>query len=187
MADQAHSPADPEPVTAPGAGAVASPDDADAVHEWYRALPAKRIGAAMLLTDSAGRLLLVRPTYKPGWEIAGGLVEDEEAPHEAVAREVAEELGIDRQPGRLVCVDWIPARHPKTDGLMLVFDGGTLDEATLGRIRLPTEELSEYRLVYSDQLDEYLPEHMARRVREAIRARHEGSTLYLVHGRWRGS
>lgn len=150
---------------------------------WYRALPAKRIGAAMLLTDADRRLLLVRPTYKPGWECAGGLVEADEAPHEAVAREVAEELGLDREPGRLLCIDWIPARPPKTDGLMLVFDGGTLDEAAFDRVRLPADELSEYRLVDPGQLDDCLPEHMARRVRAALRARHEGSTLYLVDGR----
>lgn len=157
--------------------------DARRVHAFYGALPAKRVGAAMLLTDAAARLLLVRPTYKPGWEAPGGLVERDEAPHLAVAREVAEELGLDLGPGRLLCIDWIPARHPKTDGLMLIFDGGSLDQATLDRIRLPPDELSEYRLVPRAELDDYLPAHMARRVRVAIRAREEGSTLYLVDGR----
>ena len=156
--------------------------DARRLHGFYRGLPAKRVGAAMLLTDPSGRLLLVRPTYKPGWEAPGGLVERDEAPHLAVAREVAEELGLDLGPGRLLCIDWIPARHPKTDGLMLIFEGESLDQATLDMIRLPADELSEYRLVTPAELDHYLPAHMARRVREAIRAREEGSTLYLVDG-----
>ncbi|MDQ3553481.1 MAG: GNAT family N-acetyltransferase [Chloroflexota bacterium] len=156
--------------------------DARRMHAFYRGLPAKRVGAAMLLTDASGRLLLVRPTNKPGWEAPGGLVDRDEAPHLAVVREVAEELGLHLGQGRLLCMDWIPARHPKTDGLMLIFDGGTLDAATIHTIRLPADELSEYRLVPPAELDDYLPVHMARRVREAIRAREEGSTLYLVDG-----
>jgi 8-oxo-dGTP diphosphatase len=59
-----------------------------------------------VFTDAAGRVLLVRPTYKEHWEIPGGMVEASESPHEAPAREVAEELGIDRPVGRLLCVDW---------------------------------------------------------------------------------
>lgn len=170
-------------LTDDGMDSAAAESDARRVHAFYRGLPAKRVGAAMLLTDAAGRLLLVRPTYKPGWEAPGGLVERDEAPHVAVAREVVEELSLDLGQGRLLCIDWIPARHPKTDGLMLIFDGGTLDAATLDRIRLPADELSEYRLVPRAELDDYLPAHMARRVRVAIRAREEGSTRYLVDGR----
>ncbi len=170
------------PLTASDADQAAADGQAHRMHVFYRGLPAKRVGAAMLLTDPSGRLLLVRPTYKPGWEIPGGLVERDEAPHLAVVREVAEELGLSLGQGCLLCIDWIPARHPKTDGLMLIFDGGTLDAATIDTIRLPANELSEYRLVPRAELDDYLPAHMARRVRQAIRARKEGSTLYLVDG-----
>ena len=177
------TPADLERQQRAGAGLDESAPDTETIHEWYRSLPAKRTGAAMLLTDVAGRLLLVKPTYKPGWEVPGGMVERNEAPHDAVARELTEELGLVRTPGRLLCIDWIPARHPKTDGLMLIFDGGILDEATLATIRLPADELSEHRLVNPEELDDYLPAHMARRVREAIGARDEGPPLYLVDGR----
>ncbi len=60
---------------------------------------------------------------------------------------------------------------------------GSLDQAALDTIRLPAAELSEYRLVPQAELDDYLPAHMASRVRVAIRAREEGSTLYLVDRR----
>lgn len=56
----------------------------------------------MLFTDALGRLLVVKPTYKPGWELPGGSVEDGESPGRAAVREIAEELGVERPVGRLL-------------------------------------------------------------------------------------
>lgn len=47
----------------------------------YRAtLPAKRMGTAALFVDPAGRALIVQPSYKPYWELPGGVVEAGESP-----------------------------------------------------------------------------------------------------------
>lgn len=166
------------------AGALAVSDDADErTRAWYRALPAKRIGAGVVFADADGRVLLVRPTYKDHWEIPGGMVEAGESPHEAAAREVAEELGIDRPAGRLLCVDWVPPRDPKTDGLMFLFDGGRLALEDAAAIVLRSEELSEHQFVAADALDDFLPAHMARRVVAALAARDAGVTPYLADGR----
>ena len=48
-----------------------------------------RVAAGVLIRDDAGRVLLVKPTYKDGWEIPGGYVEKGESPHAAATREVA--------------------------------------------------------------------------------------------------
>ncbi len=42
-----------------------------------------RVAAGVLFRDAAGRVLLVKPTYKDGWEIPGGYVERGESPHAA--------------------------------------------------------------------------------------------------------
>lgn len=153
------------------------------VREFYQGLPGKRIGAGVLFTDHPGRVLLVHPTYKGSWEIPGGLVEVGESPDAAATREVGEETGLYRPAGRLLCVDWVPPRDPKTDGLMLVFDGGILDAQDAGAIVLPPEELSEHRFVAPGGLERYLPEHMARRLVTALAARADGIPRYLVDGR----
>jgi 8-oxo-dGTP diphosphatase len=67
-------------------------------------------GGGSLFRDEDGRVLLVDPVYKPTWDLPGGAVEKEESPHAACRREVAEELGLDRPPGRVLVVDWIPSR-----------------------------------------------------------------------------
>jgi ADP-ribose pyrophosphatase YjhB (NUDIX family) len=48
--------------------------------------------AGALFFDDFSRLLLVQPSYKPGWEIPGGFLQPGETPTEAAVREVAEEL-----------------------------------------------------------------------------------------------
>src|SRR3954453_1136775 len=66
------------------------------------------VAAGVLVHDEEGRLLMVRPTSKDGWDIPGGYVEPDESPADAARRELREELGVDRQPGRLLVVDWAP-------------------------------------------------------------------------------
>ena len=65
------------------------------------------LAAGVLLFDDAGRVLLVDPTYKAGWEFPGGVVESGEPPARAGVREVAEELGVElAELPRLLVVDW---------------------------------------------------------------------------------
>ena len=51
-----------------------------------------RVAAGALFSDDDGRILMVRPSYQPAWEIPGGFVEAGESPAQACVREVAEEL-----------------------------------------------------------------------------------------------
>ena len=58
-----------------------------------------------IITDAAGRLLLVKRGHEPGkglWSIPGGRVEPGETDEQAVIREVREETGLAVRPGRLV-------------------------------------------------------------------------------------
>lgn len=150
---------------------------------YYESLPGKRVAAGLLCRDVDARVLLVRPTYKTDWEVPGGLVEAGESPLAAVRREVTEELGISLDVGRLLVVDWLPVRPPKTEGLMLIFDGGLIDEGHSARIELLAEELSEWQFEEASKLGAYLPDFMARRVAVALRASVTGESTYLEWGR----
>jgi ADP-ribose pyrophosphatase YjhB (NUDIX family) len=48
----------------------------------------KRVSADLLIADHYGRILLVNPTYKSGWDLPGGMAEANEPPVEAAAREL---------------------------------------------------------------------------------------------------
>ncbi|WP_435590572.1 NUDIX domain-containing protein [Nocardia sp. bgisy118] len=136
--------------------------------------------AAGALFARGERILLVHKIYGNGWDLPGGLVEDGESPAAACRREVREELGIDRTPGRLLVHDWAP--YPgEGDKILYVFDGGELG-ADEKAIELQAEELDDWRWVGLDTLDDYVVPRLARRVRHAHIAKCAGRTRYLEHG-----
>lgn len=51
-------------------------------------------GVAALVCDADGRVLLVRHSYNPGWQLPGGGVGRGEPPADAVMRELREEVGL---------------------------------------------------------------------------------------------
>ncbi len=137
----------------------------------------------MLLFDDADRVLLVDPTYKPGWEFPGGIVEPGESPARAGRREVAEELGIELTGGlELLVVDWEPPHPPGHGGLRLLFDGGRMPSADIGRLLLPDAELRAWRFVTEDEAAGLLPPVRLDRLRWALRAREQGRPLNLEAG-----
>ncbi|WP_305786374.1 NUDIX domain-containing protein [Symbioplanes lichenis] len=150
--------------------------------DYTASLPRKRMGAGVLLSDHRGRVLLVEPTYTDYWEIPGGAVEADESPYAAAVREVDEELGLPLRPGRLLVTDWVPPRPDRTEGLMLLFDGGLLTPEQTDRIQLPAEELRSWAWCTEHEATDRLSDLLSRRITAAIRARADGSPAYLENG-----
>lgn len=137
--------------------------------------------AGALIRDERGRILLVEPTYKDHWEIPGGLIEVGETPSRGCARELAEELGLVREPGRLLVVDWAP--HPEQgDRVLFVFDGGVLTPGDVAAIRLQADELASYAFLPPEEAFDLLIPRLERRMRAAALALADGGTAYLEHG-----
>ncbi|MDI5965353.1 NUDIX domain-containing protein [Streptomyces sp. SL13] len=143
------------------------------------------LAAGVLMFDEEDRVLLVDPTYKPGWEFPGGVVERGEPPARAAVREVAEELGLDLAAGtrmRLLVVDWEPPRSPRYGGLRLLFDGGTLSADRTDELLLPAAELRGWRFVTEEEAADLLPPERFARLHWALRARALGRTVNLEAG-----
>ncbi|MGW1316152.1 NUDIX domain-containing protein [Streptomyces sp. NPDC002426] len=144
---------------------------------------AETVASGVLLFDEQDRVLLVDPTYKPGWEFPGGVVEPGEAPAQAGIREVAEELGLrlDTVPELLV-VDWEAPKPPAYGGLRFLFDGGRLHGEDAARLLLPGSELRGWRFVTEEEAASLLPPTRFERLRWALRARERSSVLNLEAG-----
>ncbi|MEE1755336.1 NUDIX hydrolase [Streptomyces sp. SP18CS02] len=141
------------------------------------------LAAGVLLFDEQDRVLLVDPTYKPGWEFPGGVVEQGEPPARAGMREVAEEIGLRLESvPRLLLVDWEPPRPPGYGGLRFLFDGGTLTGAQAAGVLLPGSELRGWRFVTEEEASGMLPPVRYERLRWALRARERGTVLNLESG-----
>jgi 8-oxo-dGTP pyrophosphatase MutT (NUDIX family) len=144
---------------------------------------AETLAAGVLLFDEQDRVLLVDPTYKPGWEFPGGVVEPGEPPARAGMREVAEELGLELPAvPRLLVVDWEPPSPPGYGGLRLLFDGGLLPVAEAGRLVLPGAELRGWRFATETEAAGLLPPVRLSRLRWALRARERATVLNLEAG-----
>src|ERR1700720_4861099 len=109
-------------------------------------LPAIPVSAGALIFDQAGRLLILKPTYKSGWTIPGGVMEaDGETPWEACRREVREECGIEVRRGRLACMDFRRPKPGRAGGIRFLFDCGRIDDQRLPGIVAHPEEAAESR------------------------------------------
>jgi 8-oxo-dGTP diphosphatase len=148
--------------------------------DFYSRIPKRRMGAGVLFVNAAGDPLLVEPTYKPSWEIPGGIVEAGEDPRACATREVEEELGLEVVIGRMLVIDHRTDPPPKGDSIMTIYDGGVLSD--LGTIRLQADELGSYQFVPVDELEQYVTERLAYRVREALRAQADGCTVEIING-----
>lgn len=142
----------------------------------------KRMAATVLYFDAAGRVLIVEPTYVPYWELPGGAVEADESPYAAACREVHEELGLSRPAGRLLAVDWVPPRPDRTEGVVLVFDGGELSADEIAALTVPPDELRGWAWCTADEAAGLLSPLLSRRLVAALDARNAGEVVYLEDG-----
>jgi 8-oxo-dGTP diphosphatase len=159
-----------------------SPDEVQ-LTEFMASLPRKRMGAGALLRDQAGRVLLVEPVYQDAWVVPGGVVEADESPHAACRREVAEELGLDRPPGRILSVDWVPAEPGRTEALVIFYDGGVLSEQEIAAITLQADELASFAFCTTAEVEAKVRPPVARRIAESLTALAGETVAALEEGR----
>jgi len=111
---------------------------------YYNNLPQKRSASGALFLNKKGEVLLVKPTYKDGWGIPGGTVENNESPLLACKRETKEELGLTLKNFKFLLAYYQP-KATKPECYHFVFYGGVLSTKEAAKIRLPEKELSEFK------------------------------------------
>jgi 8-oxo-dGTP diphosphatase len=147
---------------------------------WF--VPTVPASAGALVFDRRGRLLVLKPTYKAGWTIPGGMMEaDGETPWETCRREAMEECGLDLTSGRLACVDFLRPRPSRPGGLRFLFDCGTFGDAALAEVQLQAEEIEDHLFVELPDGLRLLSGPVRRRVRAVCER--PGHVLYLEDGR----
>jgi 8-oxo-dGTP diphosphatase len=134
-----------------------------------------------MIWDPAGRLLILKPTYKKGWTIPGGQLDpDGESPWDACRRETREECGLVIEHGRLACVDYLPPKPNRPGGVRFLFDCGTFPKHAFSDLTLQAEEIEAWRLAELDEALELLSGPLRRRISQATG---RSACLYLEDGR----
>lgn len=156
--------------------------------EGFRALlnsflPRKRAIGQLLARDADGRVLLCQLTYKPDWDLPGGVVEVGESPQTAVGREVEEELGLAIAPGPLLLTDWLPPWSGWDDALCLVFDGGVHPASLLEDVVRQTREIRSAEFCTPAEVAERCADFTARRIAAALASLDGDGPAYTESGR----
>ncbi|WP_406283532.1 NUDIX hydrolase [Embleya sp. NBC_00896] len=151
--------------------------------DYCASLPGVLVGASVLLRDRHGGLVVVEPNYKPGLDIPGGMAEPGESPHEAAAREVREEIGLDLTVGRLLAVCTTTAETLGRVVLDFVFDGPTLTDEQVAALAPTDAELDAVFVLTPDQALPRFAPRTRRRISIALEAYASDACLYAVNGR----
>ncbi|NUP53794.1 MAG: NUDIX hydrolase [Catenulispora sp.] len=142
---------------------------------WAAALPKSVASGSLLCADAAGRTLLVRQSYRGTdttvWGVPGGGLEEGESPAQGARRETLEEIGLDIVPGRLLMLDWRSRDGARPPLAQYLFDGGTLSDEDIARIRLQEKEIAEYGFFDLDAARERLAPHTFERLTRALAVR----------------
>ncbi|MEV6558306.1 NUDIX hydrolase [Nocardia sp. NPDC051756] len=153
------------------------------VEQYVAGLARKRMAAGVLFRDSANRVLLVRPSYKPNFEIPGGAVEEDESPWAAAQREVREEIGSDQPLERILVVDYVRPQDSRPEGVIFVFDGGLLTDNDVAAMKFAESEILSADFHTMEQARTRVKPLLADRLEAALDAVRLGVTVLCEQGR----
>lgn len=114
---------------------------------YYNSLPKKQMASGALFFNEKGEMLILWPIYKDQWEIPGGIVENNESPHEAVEREIKEEIGLSLKVQQLLVCDYWHQADERPDNLQFIFYGGILSDEDIAGIQLEKEEIESFEFI----------------------------------------
>jgi 8-oxo-dGTP diphosphatase len=151
--------------------------------DYIESLPKKRVAAGALIRNEAGDLLIVKPCYRDAWLIPGGVVEADESPKAGCLREVKEEIALDITVSKLLSFHYFSSAFDRIEGMVFLFDGGTLDERRIGQIRLQATELDRFRFVGLEQALPLLEQNLATQIRHSLLSSNGQNPVYMENGR----
>jgi 8-oxo-dGTP pyrophosphatase MutT (NUDIX family) len=142
----------------------------------------KRVISHLLLTDEAGRVCVLETTFKPDYELPGGILEPGESPRVGLVREVVEELSHTVSVGRLLVVDWLAPYLGWEDAVELIFDGCEMPARSVPLLRPDLREIRAVHWLEPQEAAARMAPFARGRLLGALAAREEGRTLYLEAG-----
>lgn len=146
---------------------------------YYQTLPKKQMGAGVLIFNENDELLIVKPTYKDHWSIPGGVIDEDESPRNACIREVQEEIGLNIENPKFLCVDYTSLTPDKSESLQFIFFSGVLKREQIKEIHLAPDEISEYQFLPIDRALPFLSEKLKHRIPKCLEAMKNKTAIYL--------
>lgn len=147
--------------------------------QYYATLPKKRMAAMVILLNSEGEVLIVKPKYRDKWLLPGGVIEKDESPFTTAQRECTEEIGISPVTKMLLVVNYIKKLEYKSDAIHFVFKGEILSESDLGKIVLDKDEIETYEFASFKNAREKTSYAVSEMLGSAEIALRDNQTVYM--------
>ncbi|MGH2499153.1 MAG: NUDIX hydrolase [Candidatus Limnocylindria bacterium] len=129
----------------------------------------RALGAAVVLLNARGEVLLVRHSYgRHNWELPGGLSEPGESVADTATREAMEEIGVDVRLERISGIYWEARWRANEDFHHFVF-AGRLAEGARPEIR-DVAEIRDLGWFPTERLPRPISDFTVRRIRDALEA-----------------
>jgi len=146
---------------------------------YLKTLPKKRMASGILIFDKNGKLLIVKPNYQDHWLIPGGTIEENESPMQACKREIKEEIGVNIGKIDFLCVDYKKGVKENDESLQFIFYGGILSEKKIAKIKIPKDEISDYKFTEIKYGLALLSKTLANRISRSLEALKNKTVIYL--------
>ncbi|MEM8723554.1 MAG: NUDIX hydrolase [Cyanobacteria bacterium P01_G01_bin.39] len=97
----------------------------------------------------------------------------------ACIREVKEEINIEVNPERLLCIDYTSKNPKAIESLQFIFSGGILPQKEIAEIEIAIDEISAYQFISPKQALALVSKKLARRIDQCLTISDRDRTLYL--------
>ena len=74
---------------------------------WLNTLAKRHTASGAFIFNEKNQLLILKPSYKDGWNLPGGVTDEFESPYKTIIRECKEETNLDIQIQQLVLIDYV--------------------------------------------------------------------------------
>lgn len=152
--------------------------------KWVKSLAQRPAAAGVLLFNKKGELLVVKPNYKPGWQVPGGVLDKNESPTAACVRETLEEISLKIKKPKLIGVMHMRQNSEEGkefDTFQFIFYGGRLSSKEISKIKLQADELDECRFVPVKTALKMFHTRLSLRVRGALDAHKKNMIHYAEY------
>jgi len=147
--------------------------------QYYKSLPKKQVGTAILFFNEKKEILLLKPNYKDSWIIPGGANNENESPLECALRETKEEIGLDISKMKLVGIYHSLKNTLYPDSLKFIFFGGILTDNEISQIKIQNEEIKSYTFKESEEAIPLLSVSLRNSIPDCLKAIKENTFAYL--------
>ncbi len=126
--------------------------------DWLAKLPKKSVATKSIIKSDTGKILLVKPNYKPRWQLPGGGVEAGEDPRKGLVRELTEELNFQAKGSDFKLLDTVFRQDH--DNLILIYEYLiAIDESDT--VQVQEDELETYKFEEPQNVGPLLSDYYA--------------------------